>query len=314
MIIVWLLLVLACAAGAQAPEDVESTLHPLVAPTNITLEKLDLDFDFAASRRPGVVPVHLDARLANSRGDGQDLQLLVVTADRGMQLRWEGKPVDSTSLAVPFPTKDSRAIPVALLRLILLAKEDGHLMVDYRLHSLAGKDHTWEFLFRLPDKAFWHNIGPAVVMVRSRPDLELECSHELKPEGGRLFARISPFHDRKLRLLVRWQGPAPELTVFAASTLAAWLGLMLTLPVARRLGRLGSFLLAGAATLGAGFLARQLIERQGLLLWTTPAGAWSEVLPQVVLAGAAVSAVLAAWWAGGKRKRIQAVEKPADDA
>jgi len=314
VIILWLVLLLAWTALAEEPEDVESTLHPLSVPANITLEKLDLDFDFVASRRPGVVPVHLDARLANPRSEAQDLQLMIMTADRGMQLRWEGKPVDSTSLAVPYPTRESRPIPVALLRLILMAKESGHLTADYRMHSLVGKDHTWEFLYRLPDKVFWHNIGPAVIMVRSRPDLKIECSHELKPEGGQLFARVSPFHDRKLRFLVRWEGPRPEVTVFAASTLTAWLGLLVALPVAGRLGRLGAFLLAGGATLGAGMAARKLIEREGLLLWTTPAGAWSEMLPHVILAGAALSALLAAWWAGGKRKRIQVVEKPVDDA
>ena len=314
VIIVWLLLLLLTwPAAAEAPEDVESTLHPLTAPCNITLEKLDLDFDFAGSKRPGIATVHLDARLANPRSDAQDGQLILVTADRNMQLLWEGKPLDSTSLSVPFPDQGSRAIPVAMLRIIMLAKESGHLTADYRIRSLAGVDHTWEFLFRLPDKAFWGNIGPAVIQVKTRPDLEIECSHKLAHvQEGLLGCRVSPFHDRKLRFLVRWKGPRPEVTVCVAATLAAWAGLLVTLPVARRLGRVGSFLLAGLSTLGAGYAARLLIEREGLLLWTTPAGSWSEVLPQLILAAAAVSAVLAAFWAGGKRKAIQAVEQRAD--
>lgn len=314
MIIWWLLLLLLTwPAAAEAPEDVESTLHPLAVPSNITLEKLDLDFDFRSSKRPGIATVHLVARLVNPRSDAQDLQLMLTSADRNMQLRWEGKPLDSTAMSVPFPSEGNRAIPVALMRIILMAKESGYLAADYRVRSLVGVDNTWEFLFRLPDKAYWNNIGPAVIQVKTRPDLEIECSHKLSPvEEGLLGCRVSPFHDRKLRFLVRWKGPRPEVTVGVAATLAAWLGLLVALPVARRLGRVGSFLLAGLATLGAGYAARLLIEREGLLLWTTPAGGWNQVLPHLMLAGAVVSAVLAALWAGSKRKAIQVVEQRAD--
>ena len=226
-------------------------LHPVQGATSLRLLAPHWRIDYGLEPRPHWVHVEFSAELEH-RGDRPlSEKFLVVSADEGLTVSWEGRNVVQQRLVTELPRTLNSPLKgmgrVALFQLILLGNEKGRLKLSgyHRVEFLSKSSHRWQLL--PPVRRAWDEVGDGTLELRLCPELRLLS--EGWSGGPRLFRRTWD-HRQGLPIEVRAQA---ELFP------AGWTVLQVP-PLRLALGM--GVLLTALAVMGAA-----LVPRAAVLFW-----------------------------------------------
>lgn len=200
-------------------------LQPLQPPSRLAIKNLTLLLDYRARERPGSVRLKCQADLHNEGLAACQEQFLVISADAGSKVTWNGKDLNQERLVMPVPDSRQKTMTrVSIFHLILLPREEGRLeftalqKLDYR----TPVEHQVHLLF--PLRRAWREVGPSTVRVVLAPELKL-ANPEFKPVAGQAltFERHFSLYSKGL-----------DLNVEAKTVRPAWAGALGTVPALRR--------------------------------------------------------------------------------
>ena len=235
------ILVLVLGALARADESPAPwLLQPLQPPSRLAIKNLMLLLDYRERERPGSVRLKCQADLLNEGLAACQEQFLIISADAGSKVTWNGKELNQERLVMPVPDSRQKTMTrVSIFHLILLPREEGKLefsalqKLDYR----TPVEHQVRLLF--PLRRAWREVGPSTVRVALTPELKL-ADKDFKPLAGQQLT-----WERHFSLYSK----GVDLNVEAKTVGPAWAGALGTVPALRRAWLWGGLAALVAVTL-----------------------------------------------------------------
>lgn len=259
----WILVCCVAFALGRSPGAEETfapwLFHPVQGGASLCLRHPQWRIDYGREPRPHWVHIDFSAELEHRGSRPLTEQFLVVCADEGLKVSWEGRSIAQQRLVSELPrTLKSRLkgmARVAIFQLILLGNEKGKLNISgyHRVEFLSKSTHRWQLL--PPVMRAWEEVGDGGFELRLSPELRL-LSPGWKGDSG-LYRRSWDHRD----------GLPLEVRVEAPTRAAGWTVLQVP-PL--RLALIWGTLLTALAVLGS-----FLVPRLAWFFWVlTCAGLW----------------------------------------